>query len=108
MEGILRSAPQLKRKALGRRSDADARSLSKYAHARSGAAAPCRGQRILGVIGLSGAAVLLFRKSPQLLAGNIDTVGTGFVANLTLVVGSLMFLREAQLVRSQPRPNEEL
>jgi hypothetical protein len=64
----------------------------------------------LGVSGLVYAAVLLTPKLLTLGAGNPDVLGTGFVANLALLFGSLMFLREALRARgpAQPRHDEEL
>ena len=64
----------------------------------------------LGFIGLSGAAALIYPKVVALVAGGVEVLGTGAVANLALAFGSLMFLREAQRARAlvKPRPNEEL
>ena len=64
----------------------------------------------LGVAGLGYAAALLSPKVTALLAGNLGVIGTGFIANLALVFGSLMFLREAFRARTQllPRHSEEL
>jgi len=57
-----------------------------------------------GVVGLSTASVLLAPKVAALLAGNLAVLGVGAVANLALVFGSLMFLREAQRARATLRP----
>ena len=64
----------------------------------------------LGLSGLSVAAALLHPKVVALAAGSIEVLGTGAAANLALVFGSLMFLREAQRGRAlvKPRPSEEL
>jgi ribosomal-protein-alanine N-acetyltransferase len=48
-----------------------------------------------GIVGLSLASVLIAPKALALAAGNMEVLGTGAVANLALVFGSLMFLREA-------------
>jgi ABC-type transporter lipoprotein component MlaA len=57
-----------------------------------------------GVVGLSTASVLLAPKVAALLTGNLAVLGVGAVANLALVFGSLMFLREAQRARATLRP----
>ena len=66
----------------------------------------------LGVVGLSYAATLIAPKLALLLGGNLDVIGVGFIANLALTFGSLMFLRNAQQFRRQAtlllRSNEEL
>jgi len=54
----------------------------------------------LGFIGLSVAAVLIYPKAVALVSGGLAVLGTGAVANLALVFGSLMFLREAQRARA--------
>jgi hypothetical protein len=55
----------------------------------------------LGVIGITGAAVLIYPKAALLLAGDLSVLGVGAVANLALLFGSLMFLRNAQMFRRQ-------
>jgi hypothetical protein len=52
-----------------------------------------------GTLGLGTASLLLYPKIAALVAGGGLSLGTGFVANLALVFGSLMFLREAQRAR---------
>ena len=69
-------------------------------------------QASLGVVGLGGASLLIAPKVGLLLGGNLEAVGLGLIANLALVFGSLMFLRNAHQLRqqrkSEPRSNEEL
>ena len=69
-------------------------------------------QASLGVVGLGGASLLIAPKVALLLGGNLEAVGLGLIANLALVFGSLMFLRNAHQLRqqrkSQPRSSEEL
>lgn len=62
----------------------------------------------LGVTGLGIASILVAPKVAALVAGNLAVLGTGAVANLALVFGSLMFLREAQRARAvaRARPDE--
>ena len=66
----------------------------------------------LGFVGLGYASVLIAPKLALLLGGNIDVMGVGFIANLGLTFGSLMFLRNAQQFRRQAtsllRSNGEL
>jgi hypothetical protein len=52
-----------------------------------------------GIVGLSVASVLIAPKVIALAAGNLQVLGTGAVANLALVFGSLMFVREAMRIR---------
>ena len=59
-------------------------------------------QSSLGVIGLGAASILIEPKLALLVAGNLEIVGMGLIANLALVFGSLMFLRNAQQLRQQP------
>jgi hypothetical protein len=54
----------------------------------------------LGLTGLSVATLILAPKVVALAAGSLEVLGTGVVANLALVFGSLMFLREAQRTRA--------
>lgn len=63
-----------------------------------------------GILGLGMAAVLIYPKVVALLGGTLAPLGLGAVANLALVFGSLMFLREAQRARRRiaPRPHDEL
>lgn len=53
----------------------------------------------LGVVGLAFAIFLIFPKAERLIAGDPSVLGRGAVANLALVVGSLMFLRNARYFR---------
>lgn len=64
----------------------------------------------LGVTGLGLASILMTPKIAALVAGNVAVLGTGAVANLALVFGSLMFLREAQRARAiaRMRPDDAL
>ncbi len=64
----------------------------------------------LGLVGLSIASVLILPKAVALAAGSLEVLGTGAVANLALVFGSLMFLRKAQRARAiiKPSPSGEL
>ena len=68
------------------------------------------GNAALGVVGSAWGAVLIYPKVLALAAGSLDALGIGAIANLALLFGSLMFLREAQRARAllQPRPNGEL
>ena len=59
----------------------------------------------LGLAGLSVASLLLAPKVVALASGSLEVLGTGAVANLALVFGSLMFLREAQRTRAAARSN---
>ena len=58
------------------------------------------------------AAWLIYPKVPHIFAGDPTVFGRGFVANLALVFGSLMFLRNARFFSRQmsepTRSNEEL
>ena len=69
-------------------------------------------QASLGVVGLGGASLLIAPKLALLITGNLEAIGIGLVANLALVFGSLMFLRNARQLRqqrtSQLRSNGEL
>jgi hypothetical protein len=55
----------------------------------------------LGVVGLGYASLLIAPKLALLIGGSVEVVGVGFIANLGLVFGSLMFLRNAQQFRRQ-------
>lgn len=55
----------------------------------------------LGVVGLSCASLLIAPKVALLVGGSLSVIGVGFVANLALVFGSLMFLRTAQQMHRQ-------
>jgi hypothetical protein len=63
----------------------------------------------LGATGLGAASLLMFPKLAALMSGSLEVIGLGAVANLALVFGSLMFLREAQsaraLLSSRSRPD---
>ena len=59
----------------------------------------------LGLAGLSVASLLLAPKVVALASGSLEVLGTGAVANLALVFGSLMFLRQAQRTRAVARMN---
>lgn len=60
----------------------------------------------LGVIGLSYAAVLIYPKAARLIDGDMTVFGVGAVANLALVFGSLMFLRNARIFRARARESQ--
>ena len=60
----------------------------------------------LGATGLGVAAVLIYPKMIALTAG-AAVFGTGAVANLALVFGSVMFLREAKRARALLRANQQ-
>ena len=55
---------------------------------------------VLGVSGLTCAAVLIYPKAARLVDGDLTALGVGAVANLALVFGSLMFLRNWRLFRA--------
>ena len=61
----------------------------------------------MGLTGLSVATLLLAPKVVALAAGSLEVLGTGVVANLALVFGSLMFLREAQRTRAAAKPQPD-
>lgn len=61
----------------------------------------------LSILGLATGVVLLTPKIVALLAGDLAVIGTGFVANLALIFGSLMFLREALRIRRQAPPRHD-
>ena len=54
---------------------------------------------VLGVIGLAFASYMIFPKVQRLIAGDHGVLGRGAVANVALVLGSLMFLRNARYFR---------
>jgi len=54
---------------------------------------------VLGVIGLAFASYMIFPKLQRLIAGDYGVLGRGAVANVALVLGSLMFLRNARYFR---------
>src|SRR5689334_6330644 len=56
---------------------------------------------VLGIAGLAQAAILLSPKIPRLLAADSSVFGRGLLANLALVFGSLMFLRNARFFHRQ-------
>ena len=55
----------------------------------------------LGIIGLTAAAVLIFPKATRLIDGDLTVLGRGAIANLALVFGSLMFLRNSRQFRTR-------
>jgi hypothetical protein len=55
----------------------------------------------MGIVGLAFAAYKIFPKAQRLFAGNLHVLGVGAAANLALVFGSLMFLRNARYFRRQ-------
>ncbi len=55
----------------------------------------------LGTVGLASASLLLYPEVVGLVVGNLGVIGLGTVANLALVFGSLMFLREARRARAE-------
>jgi len=55
----------------------------------------------LGIIGLTAAAVLIFPKATRLIDGDLTVFGRGAIANLALVFGSLMFVRNWRVFRAQ-------
>lgn len=55
----------------------------------------------LGVVGLGCASLLIAPKLALLIGGSVEVIGVGFIANLGLAFGSLMFLRNAQQFRRQ-------
>ena len=71
-----------------------------------------RMQASLGAVGLGAASFLIAPKLALLFAGSLEPFGVGLIANLALVFGSLMFLRNAQQMRRQAtlhlRSNAEL
>jgi hypothetical protein len=58
-------------------------------------------QAATGVIGLGAGGLLVAPKLALLAAGNLEVIGVGLIANLALVFGSLMFLRNAQQMRRE-------
>ena len=58
----------------------------------------------LGVIGLVAAAVLIYPKAVRVAGGDMSVLGRGAVANLALVFGSIMFLRNARFFRRKAQP----
>ena len=58
----------------------------------------------LGVAGLAKAMLLLYPKVPRILAADSSVFGRGLLANLALVFGSLMFLRNARFFSKQAVP----
>ena len=64
----------------------------------------------LGALGLGVASLLIYPKVVAFMVGGAVAFGVGLIANLALVFGSLMFLREAQRGRAltRSRPDEEL
>lgn len=64
---------------------------------------------VFGVTGLAAAAVLLAPRIAALATGDFDVLGTGFIANLALVFGSVMGLREGRRARMlHLRNNDEV
>ncbi|MGH7677255.1 MAG: hypothetical protein ACRENU_02235 [Gemmatimonadaceae bacterium] len=63
----------------------------------------------LGTLGLGVASWLIYPKVAAVMIGGVGALGMGLVANLSLVFGSLMLLREAQPARAQAqsRPDGE-
>ena len=63
----------------------------------------------LGTLGLGVASWLIYPKVAVFMIGGVGALGMGLVANLALVFGSLMFLREAQRARglTRSRPDGE-
>jgi hypothetical protein len=62
-----------------------------------------RVQLALGVIGVGYAFVLMYPKAVRLLAGDSSVLGRGAIANVALLLGSLMFLRNWKFFRAQSR-----
>ena len=62
----------------------------------------------LGVTGLGYAVFLAAPKVAAIMAGSLEVVGVGLIANLALAFGSLMLLREAQrrVVRRLPADSD--
>jgi hypothetical protein len=54
---------------------------------------------VLGVIGLAFASYMIYPKAQRIIAGEHGVLGRGAVANVALVLGSLMFLRNARYFR---------
>ena len=54
---------------------------------------------VLGIAGLMFAVVLIYPKAHRLINGDPRVLGRGAVANLALLFGSLMFLRNARYFR---------
>ena len=61
----------------------------------------------LGVVGLAFAIFLIFPKAERLIAGDPSVLGRGAVANLALVFGSFMFLRNARYFRRRASAAEQ-
>ena len=53
----------------------------------------------LGIVGLLFATFMIYSKAHRLIAGDSGVWGRGAVANLALLFGSLMFLRNARYFR---------
>jgi len=53
----------------------------------------------LGVVGLAFAAYMIYPKAHRLIAGDPTVLGRGAVANVALLFGSIMFLRNARYFR---------
>ena len=53
----------------------------------------------LGIVGLTFAAFLIYPKVQRLINGDSRVLGRGAVANMALLFGSAMFLRNARYFR---------
>ena len=60
----------------------------------------------LGVAGLTFAVFLIYPKAHRLINGDPHVLGRGAVANLALLFGSLMFLRNARYFRRRATSSE--